>query len=57
MIEEERKREDQREIEMNRCKDDRERLELDHRFGAQRAEAQSQIRITMRRHRDELAMV
>jgi hypothetical protein len=54
MIEQERKKEDERESELKQCKDDGQRTKLESMYGYQRAEAQQKITHIMTRHRDEL---
>lgn len=55
MIEAERKKEEGREKEIKKCKDELERAELDNKYGVERAEAQRNIKMTIERHKSELA--
>lgn len=55
MIEAERKKEDERERALKKCKDELERAELENEFGVERAAAQKHIKQTIERHKSELA--
>lgn len=54
MIEAERKKEEQRDQHLRKCTDELERMELENKFGIERAEAQRSIKLTMNRHKDEM---
>lgn len=54
MIEQERKIEDKREQELTQCSNEKKRVELEARFGYDRAAAQQRISQIMSRHKSEL---
>ena len=57
MIEAERKKEEQREFELKKCNNDKLASQLETQFGYQRSEAQQNITILMKRHKEELNRV